>query len=78
MKQDVSKVVISRDNLVRFWNVFSQTWELRDASGVCADSRIMESLPESQRVRIRTASLRIERAGRTCARAAIEHPSYAI
>ena len=51
-KQDVSKVRISRDGNVRFWNVSSQAWETMGATELATSPTSGPTLSQSERERV--------------------------
>ena len=51
-KQDVSKVRISRDGLVRFWDVFARQWATMGAVELATSPKYSPTLSQSERDRV--------------------------
>ena len=51
-KQDVSKVRISRDGSVRFWDVFAQKWATMDARDLATSAKHGPALSQSELERV--------------------------
>lgn len=52
-----------RRGMVRFWNVFAQAWAHAGAALLMSDSRLMATLPERDRARVRRAAKQYPTAG---------------